>query len=76
MWSMNKTLQVRDVVAALAVVLSVGFVCLEIQQNSKARVCSTTQAAVSDYIKSLERFVDNPPIESYPFRDTSDQPCS
>ena len=60
MWSMNKVLQVCEIVAALAVVLSVGFVSLEIQQNSEAQIRLTTQAAVSDYIKSLERFVDNP----------------
>jgi hypothetical protein len=62
MWSMNRVLQVCEIVAALAVVLSVVFVSLEIKQNSKAQIRSTTQAAVSDYIKSLERFVDNPDL--------------
>ena len=41
-------------------VVSVGFVSYEIRQNSEAQILSTTQAAVSDYVGSLERFVEHP----------------
>jgi hypothetical protein len=60
MWPMNKLLQAGELVAALAVVISVIILTVEIRQNSEAQIRSTTQAAVSDYIQSLERFVDNP----------------
>lgn len=49
-----------EAIAAIAVVVSVVFVGVEIRQNSEAQVRSTTQAVVSDYIGSLERLVDNP----------------
>lgn len=58
--SMQKLLQVGEILAALAVVTSVVFVALEIRQNSEAQVMSATQSVVSDYIGSLERFIDNP----------------
>lgn len=60
MWPMNRVLQTGELVAAAAVVISVIFVVIEIRQNSEAQIQSTTQAAVSDYIGSLERLVDNP----------------
>jgi len=60
MWSLSKTLQIGELIAALAVVISVGFVVVEIRQNSEAQIRSTTQEAVSNYISSLERHVDNP----------------
>lgn len=59
-WPFSKVLQVGELVAALAVIVSVGFVIVEIRQNSEAQIRSTTQAAVSGYINSLERLVDNP----------------
>ena len=59
-WPMKRALQIGELVAAAAVVISVIFVVIEIRQNSEAQVQSTTQAAVSDYISSLERLVDNP----------------
>jgi hypothetical protein len=51
--------QFGEVIAALAVVVSVVFVGAEIRQNSKAQVQSTTQSVVSDYLGSLERITDN-----------------
>ena len=60
MWPMNKLLQTGELVAALAVVVSVVILTVEIRQNSEAQVRSATQVAVSDYIQSLERLVDNP----------------
>ena len=60
MWSMSKLLQAGELVAALAVVVSVALLTVEVRQNSEAQIRSTTQAAVSDYIQSLERHVDNP----------------
>jgi hypothetical protein len=60
MWPLSKILQIGEIVAALAVVVSVGFVAIEIRQSSDAQIRSTTQAAVGNYITSLERHVDNP----------------
>ncbi len=60
MWPLSKILQVGELITALAVVVSVGFVVVEIRQNSEAQIRSTTQAAVGNYIDSLERHVDNP----------------
>lgn len=60
MWPMNKLLQTGELVAALAVVVSVVILTVEIRQNSEAQIRSATQVAVSDYIQSLERLVDNP----------------
>ena len=60
MWPLNKILQVGEIIAAFAVVVSVGFVAIEIRQNSEAQIRSTTQESVSNYITSLERLVDNP----------------
>ena len=59
MWPLTKILQVGELIAALAVVVSVGFVSFEIRQNSEAQIRSTTQAVVGDYIGSLEQFVEN-----------------
>jgi hypothetical protein len=59
-WSLSKVLQIGELVAAFAVVVSVGFVVFEIRQNSEAQIRATTQQAVSNYISSLERHVDNP----------------
>ncbi len=60
MWPLSNILQIGELVAAFAVVVSVGFVVVEIRQNSEAQIRSTTQEAVSNYISSLERHVDNP----------------
>lgn len=57
---MTKALQIGEILAAAGVIASVAFVALEIRQNSQAQVLSTTQTVVSDYIGSLEKFVDNP----------------
>ena len=59
-WPLSKILQIGELIAAFAVVVSVGFVVVEIQQNSEAQVRATTQQVVSNYIGSLERLVDNP----------------
>lgn len=59
---MRRILQVGELIAALAVVLSVIFVGVEIRQNSEAQVRAATQAAVSDYIGSLERITDSPDV--------------
>ncbi len=59
-WPLSKILQIGELVAAFAVVVSVGFVVVEIRQNSEAQIRATTQQAVSNYISSLERHVDNP----------------
>lgn len=56
---MNKIRQAGEVVAALAVVMSVVFVGVEIRQNSEAQIQSTTQAVVSDYIASLEKISES-----------------
>ena len=59
-WPLGKILQIGELVAAFAVVVSVAFVVVEIRQNSEAQVQAATQQAVSNYINSLERLVDNP----------------
>ena len=58
--TLGKALQVGELIAAAAVVLSVVFVCLEVRQNSRAQVLAATQAAVSDYVGSLELLSHNP----------------
>jgi hypothetical protein len=58
-WPMSRFLQVGELIAAVAVVISVIVVGLEIRQNSEAQIQQVTQTAVSDYIGSLERLVDN-----------------
>lgn len=56
---MNRIRQVGEGIAALAVVVSVVFVGVEIRQNSEAQIRSTTQFVVSDYIASLEKISDS-----------------
>lgn len=58
-WTLRGALQVGELLAAVAVVLSVVFVGLEIRQNSRSQVLSVTQGAVSDYIGSLELLAEN-----------------
>ncbi len=55
----SKVLEVGELIATLTVVLSVVFVGVEIRQNSEAQIRSATQAAVSDYIGSLERITES-----------------
>ena len=45
--------------ANIGVLIGIVFLAVEIRQNSEAQIRSTTQAAVGNYIGSLERFVDN-----------------
>lgn len=72
MWPINKLLQAGELVAALAVVVSVIILTVEIRQNSEAQVRSTTQAVVSDYLQSLERLVDKPDFVCLYIRGTQD----
>jgi hypothetical protein len=58
-WPLDRMLLFGELVAAIAVVISVIFVAVEIRQNSKAQVQATTQAAVSDYVGSLELMASN-----------------
>ena len=58
--NINRLLQTGELIAAAAVVVSVIFVGLQLRQSNSAQVQSTTQAAVSDYISSLERLTENP----------------
>ena len=56
---LGKAIRIGEFVAALVVVVSVGFVAVEIRQNSEEQIRSTTPVAVGTYINSLERLVDN-----------------
>jgi hypothetical protein len=56
---LRTAVSVGELVAAVAVVLSVIFVGIEIRQNSEAQMRVATQAAVSDYIGSLERITES-----------------
>ena len=58
-WPLDRILQAGELVAAVAVVVSAIFIGVEIRQNSRAQVQATTQAAVSDYVGSLELIADN-----------------
>ena len=60
LWPLERILQVGELVAAIAVIVSVVFVGIEIRQNSRAQVQATTQAAVSDYVGSLELMAGDP----------------
>ncbi|MEZ5961661.1 MAG: hypothetical protein R3C30_14750 [Hyphomonadaceae bacterium] len=59
LWPLARILQIGELTAAVAVIISVIFVGVEIRQNSQAQVQATTQAAVSDYVSSLELIADN-----------------
>ncbi len=61
-WPLGKILQAAEIIVAVAVVISVIFVGLEVRQNSRAQILSTTQNAVSDYIGSLEALAENPSL--------------
>lgn len=56
---LTRMMQIGELLVAVAVVVSVVFVAIEIRQNSEAQIRSTTQEAVGNYISSLERLVDN-----------------
>lgn len=60
LWPFERVLQVGELVAAIAVIVSVVFVGVEIRQNSQAQVQATTQVAVSDYVGSLELLASDP----------------
>jgi hypothetical protein len=56
---LRTAVSIGELIAALAVVLSVIFVGIEVRQNSETQVRAATQAAVSDYIGSLERITES-----------------
>lgn len=59
-WSLDRLMKVGELIAAVAVVVSAVFVGIQIRQSSDAQVQATTQAAVSDYVGSLQLLADNP----------------
>lgn len=65
-------MQLGELLVAVAVVVSVVFVAIEIRQNSQAQIRSTTQEAVGNYISSLERLVDNPDFSCLYIRGVQD----
>ena len=71
-WPLDRVLKFGELIAAIAVVVSVIFVSVEIRQNSTAQVQSTTQSVVSDYIGSLERLVEFPDMTCLYIRGAQD----
>ena len=67
-----RVIQIGELLVAIAVVISVVFVAVEIRQNSEAQIRSTTQEAVANYISSLERMVDNPDFSCLYIRGVQD----
>ncbi len=56
LWPLTKIHQIGELVAAVAVILSLPFVGFEIQQNSRRQSQATTQTVVSDFSAPLRSF--------------------
>ena len=54
MWSLNKIHQLGELVAAIAIVLSLLFVGYEIQRSSRAQIQATTQNVISEYNSAIQ----------------------
>jgi len=53
MWPLSKIHQVGELIAAVAVVISLVFVGYEVQQNSQAQNRMATEAVVRDYVGTI-----------------------
>ena len=53
MWPLSKIHQVGELIAAVAVVISLIFVGYEVHQNNQRQIQATTQTMVSDYASGL-----------------------
>ena len=62
MWSLKKTHQVGELIAAVAVVISLVFVGYEVQQNSEAQSQTATEAVVRDFVGSIRSLSTNAEI--------------
>jgi hypothetical protein len=60
MWSLVKIHQVGELVAAVAVVISLLFVGYEVQQNSEAQTRTATEAVVRDFVGSIRSLHADP----------------
>jgi len=53
MWPLSKIHQLGELIAAVAVVISLVFVGYEVQQNSKAQTRTATEAVVRDFVGTI-----------------------
>jgi len=72
MWSLQKTHQVGELVAAVAVVLSLVFVGYEIQQNSREQRRMTTQTLAIEWSKAIAALYENPELACVYLRGSQD----
>ncbi len=59
MWPLRKIHKVGELVAAVAVVVSLVFVGYEVQQNSQAQTRTATEAVVRDFVGSIRSLSTN-----------------
>jgi len=59
MWTLNRIHQLGELLAAVAVVLSLLFVGYGIQKNSQAQVQATTQNVISEYNSVIRTMTDS-----------------
>ena len=62
MWSLKKTHQLGELIAAVAVVISLVFVGYEVQQNSEAQSQTATEAVVRDFVGAIRSLSTNADI--------------
>ena len=53
MWPLSKVHQIGELIAAVAVVISLVFVGYEVQQNSQAQTGIATEAVVRDFVVAI-----------------------
>ena len=74
MWSLNKVHQVGELVAAIAVVISLIFVGLEVRDNTVASEAATYQSLASDDVQLLLNVSSSPELsriyEAYMFQES------
>ncbi len=59
MWSLKKTHQLGELIAAVAVVISLVFVGYEVQQNSEVQSQMATEAVVRDFVGAIRSLSTN-----------------
>ena len=62
MWTLDKIHKVGELVAALAVVLSLLFVGYEIQQSNQAQLQANTRAVIGEWIQKLRSMNEAPEL--------------
>jgi len=72
MWPLSKIHQVGELIAAVAVVISLIFVGYEVRQNNERQIQATTQTMVSDYASGLLAVANDAELACIYVRGTAD----